>query len=119
MLLVGLCVGNMVGPQLYLSKESPYYRTGLTANLVVLCIMAGLIVVQAFYLAILNRRNNKKLAALGRGKNVDYSLESSANWAKLKAQHRETGQESGVAQTNENAFADYTDLKNVEFVYSL
>lgn len=26
-LYVGLCVGNIVGPQLYLSNEAPYYKT--------------------------------------------------------------------------------------------
>jgi hypothetical protein len=120
MLLAGLCVGNMVGPQLYLSKDAPYYKTGLTANLVVLCVMAGLIVVQAFYLKFLNHRNDKKRTASGRTKNVDYSLESSANWAKIKAQHKHLEAERGfVEETNENAFADLTDLKNEDFVYSL
>lgn len=121
MLFVGLCVGNIVGPQLYLSNEAPRYQTGLIGNLIVLCVLFGLIIVQALYLALLNRRNSKKRQAMGRsGANIDYSLESSSKWAAMKAQQQQKEEESGeFNEHNANAFADLTDLKNVDFVYSL
>ena len=51
MLYFFLCKGNIVGPQLYLQREEePYYHTGLTGNLIVLCVMFGLIILQALYL---------------------------------------------------------------------
>lgn len=121
MLFVGLCVGNIVGPQLYLSNEAPRYQTGLIGNLAVLCVLFGLIIFQAFYLALLNRRNAKKRQAMGRtGPSVDYSLEASSKWAAMKAQQQQMEQEGGLPdEFNANAFEDLTDLKNVDFVYSL
>jgi hypothetical protein len=121
MLFIGLCLGNIVGPQLYLSKEAPQYQTGLIGNLVVLSILFGLIIVQALYLSLLNRRNAKKRKAMGKtGPNVDYSLESSSKWAEMKAQQRHMEQEGGLPEEfNVNAFEDLTDLKNVDFIYSL
>jgi hypothetical protein len=121
MLFVGLCVGNIVGPQLYLTKEAPRYQTGLIGNLVVLAILFGLIIVQTFYLSLLNRRNAKRRKAMGKtGLNVDYSLESSSKWAAMKAQQKHNEQEGGIAEEhNAAAFEDLTDLQNVDFIYSL
>jgi hypothetical protein len=108
MLYLGLTVGNIAGPQLYKTSEAPYYRTGLTANLIVLCIMFGVICIATAYLAILNKRNVKRRQALGKtGVHLDYSLESSDNWAKLRAQQAERAAAEGhVEQYNSNAFMD-------------
>lgn len=121
MLYIGLCVGNIVGPQLYLTNERPYYKTGLTGNLVVLCILLGAIVLQAFYLQILNRRNNKRRLAMGKtGPNVDYSLENSKDWEKMRAARRAGATEGAVEEEfNAHAFEDRTDLQNEDFIYSL
>jgi hypothetical protein len=127
----------MVGPQLYLESEDPVFQTGLTGeyiissrlhtestgNLVVLCIMFGLVILQTFYLIYLNKRNAKRRLASGKtGTHVDYSLENSGNWAKMKADAAAAASgEEGVKNVtvNENAFADLTDLKNEDFIYSL
>jgi hypothetical protein len=126
MLFIGLCAGNMVGPQLYLESEEPRYQTGLIANMAVLCLLFGLVILQSFYLLFLNRRNGKKRIASGKtGPHVDYSLEDSSKWASMKAQRGEqtAGGEDGVVhneeQVNEHAFEDLTDLKNEDFIYSL
>lgn len=37
---VGMCVGNVVGPQLYSPSQAPEYRPGLTANLILFVIEA-------------------------------------------------------------------------------
>jgi hypothetical protein len=96
---------------------------GLTANLVVLCVLAGVVVAQTFYLIYLNKRNNKRRLASGKtGKNIDYSLENSKNWAGMKAAEAERNAAAGgVAEEeyNSKAFADMTDLNNEDFVYSL
>jgi predicted Holliday junction resolvase-like endonuclease len=111
----------MVGPQLYFPREAPYYRTGLIANMVVLCLMFVIVSAQMCYLMYLNKRNLNRRLALGKtGANVDYSLEDSSKWEKMradaKAKATELGQEEVV---NERAFEDLTDLQNEDFVYSL
>jgi hypothetical protein len=120
-LYVGLTVGNIVGPQLYKSSEAPYYKTGLTGNLVVLCILVGTVVLQVIWLQILNRKHNNARQAMGKsGPNVDYSLVSSSKWADMRAKQAAEREASGTEEVyNENAFKDMTDLKNEDFVYSL
>lgn len=114
----------MVGPQLYLeNEEDDGFPTGLIANMVVLCIMFGLVLVQMAYLTFLNRRNVKRRIAAGKtGAHVDYSLENSSKWAKMRADAAAAGGgeegEKGHA-VNEHAFEDLTDLKNEDFIYSL
>lgn len=109
----------MAGPQLYYTAEQPYYRTGLIANMVCMIVMTGVVIIQVFYLAYLNRRNSKRRAALGRtAVHVDYSLVAASKWAEMKAAAKnvEGGSEE---QVNEHAFEDLTDLNNVDFVYGL
>lgn len=69
----------------------------------------------------LNKRNNKRRLASGRtGKNVDYSLEASKDWAKIKAAQVERTDGGSTGEVyNSKAFDDMTDLQNEDFVYSL
>ena len=86
MLYIGLTVGNIVGPQLYKADQKPYYKTGLIGNLIVLIILFSTVILQALYLALLNRRNIKRRVAKGKtGAHQDYSLEAGSNWQKLRA----------------------------------
>ncbi|ORY27751.1 major facilitator superfamily domain-containing protein [Naematelia encephala] len=128
MLYLGLTVGNIVGPQLYKSKQAPYYHSGLTANLIVLCIMVGTIFLQVLYLRYLNLRNVRRRKASGKsGVHIDYSLENSSHWEQLRgkqhaaeiADHGEVGQGAKDETYNAKAFLDLTDLENEDFVYSL
>ncbi|WRT66019.1 uncharacterized protein IL334_002970 [Kwoniella shivajii] len=124
MMFVGLTVGNIVGPQLYKTSESPYYKTGLTGNLIVLCIMFGLIILQAVYLKALNKRNAQRRIASGKtGPHVDLSLENSSRWKELREKQR-SGQtvedrEAADEEQRDQAFMDLTDLQNEDFIYSL
>ena len=120
-LYIGLTVGNIVGPQLYKESEAPYYRTGLTGNLAVLCVLVGTIILQVVWLSTLNRKHNNTRLAIGKsGPNVDYSLVSSSKWAEMRAkQAADRAAAGGEEVYNENAFKDMTDLKNEDFVYSL
>jgi hypothetical protein len=87
--------------------------------------MFGLVILQTFYLLFLNKRNAKRRLASGKtGPHVDYSLENSGNWAKMRADAAAAGGgeagEKVQAQDAENeAFGDITDLKNEDFIYSL
>jgi hypothetical protein len=110
----------MIGPQLYFSREAPYYRSGLIANMIVLIIMFGVCILQMFGLILMNRRNIKRRAALGKtGAHVDYSLENSKNWAKMKQDTTQAEGEHAGEEENVHAFEDKTDLQNEDFIYSL
>ncbi|WOO82425.1 putative transporter [Vanrija pseudolonga] len=121
MLYVGLCVGNIVGPQLYKANQAPEYKEGLEANLVCLCALSALIVAQALYLKYLNRRNVNRRRAKGKtGQVLDYSLEASSRWAGLRAdQAAKDAAEGHQEEHNAQAFMDLTDLQNEDFIYSL
>jgi hypothetical protein len=84
--------------------------------------MFVIVIAQTFYLIYLNKRNVKRRLALGKtGVHVDYSLENSGKWAKMRADAAEASGEDGTkgVAVNENAFDDLTDKKNVDFIYSL
>ena len=119
-LYLGLTVGNIVGPQLYFTYQSPYYQSGLQANLICLIILTVSIVVMAAWLTVLNRRNIARRRAKGKtGQVVDLSLESSSRWAELNAkQQAQDSAEGHVEQHNTQAFLDLTDLENEDFIYS-
>lgn len=122
MLYLGLTVGNIVGPQLYRKDQAPEYTTGLTANLVVLCILTCLIVLMAVYLSYLNKKNVTRRRELGRtGEVVDLSLESSSNWDKLRAKQQQADQEENHDHERHNAqaFFDLTDRANPDFIYNI
>ncbi|ORY33755.1 allantoate permease [Naematelia encephala] len=123
MLYLGLTVGNIVGPQLYKSAQAPYYHTGLEANMGCLVALSALILLQAFYLGILNKRNVARRRANGKtGELVDYSLESSSKWQSLRADQAAKDEAEGVGaqakEHNAHAFDDLTDLQNEDFIYS-
>ncbi|WWD17737.1 hypothetical protein CI109_102178 [Kwoniella shandongensis] len=122
MILVGLCTGNIVGPQLYQAKDAPQYHRGLIANMICLIMLSAFVVIQGLYLAYLNRRNVKRRIANGKsGEVVDYSLEASSKWAGMRAKQAEKDAAEGGATQNHTsqAFMDLTDLQNEDFVYSI
>ncbi|WVQ82643.1 hypothetical protein IAT38_004775 [Cryptococcus sp. DSM 104549] len=122
MIYVGLCVGNIVGPQLYKADEAPEYRRGLIANLICLTILSSLIAITGLYLAFLNRRNIKRRRANGKtGAVVDYSLVSSKKWAEMREKQAAADKAEGKEgeQHGSQAFMDLTDLQNEDFIFSL
>jgi hypothetical protein len=70
--------------------------------------MFGTIILQTFYLAFLNKRNVKRRRAAGKtGAHIDYSLESSVNWAKLRQRQMEAMIAEGHQEAyNAQAFMD-------------
>ena len=100
MLYVGLGIGNIVGPQVYLTVEgepsailslprssaAPYYRTGLIACISALCFLVLIILLQTYYLHHLNQRNVIRRRDRGKtGDLIDMSLEPPSAWAGLRA----------------------------------
>lgn len=64
------CIGNIIGPHAFLSKEAPVYQTG--CKLIIACI-AGQVVI-AIALRMLLIRRNKQRDALGEPVNQDESV---------------------------------------------
>lgn len=56
---------QVVGPQLFLSSEAPYYHTGLYATIGAWSAVCLLCVIMGAYLKYLNRRQGRRRLALG------------------------------------------------------
>ncbi|SGY50206.1 BQ5605_C001g00863 [Microbotryum silenes-dioicae] len=98
-------IGNIAGPYIFQSKDAPDYYPGLKGALAVFSILIGLITLQGFNFAWLNRKKAMQRAANGQTSViVDTSMNS-------KFEQVEAG--------FENAFLDMTDRENPDFVYVL
>lgn len=99
--LIGL---QVVGPLLYNTADSPYYRPGLIGDLCCWIVLAALTLITAAYLAFRNKQQAAIRVRLGKSEKViDTSLEVY----------------SGVEAANEKSFDDLTDWKNEDFIYVL
>ncbi|KAJ5218959.1 uncharacterized protein N7498_001058 [Penicillium cinerascens] len=111
-LIVGQCVGNIIGPTLYTTEEAPLYRRGLTSNLALFCVLVVLILLNMAYLSFLNKQHSKQRVALGKNTEVvDHSMHAVGAIIEDK---------EGVPVqqlVSDNAFKDLTDMKNEDFVY--
>ncbi|KAJ5672255.1 hypothetical protein N7507_001382 [Penicillium longicatenatum] len=111
-LLVGQCVGNIIGPNLYTTEEAPLYHRGLLSNLSLFCVLWLLIMMNMAYLSFLNKKHEKKRVALGKdAKIVDHSM-FAVGTVPIDKDGMPVQQ---VA--NDNAFKDLTDWQNEDFVY--
>lgn len=67
-LFVGYCVGNIIGPQTFISTEAPLYRSAYVAILVGYCVKTVMVVVLYVYMWRENgRRDREALAAAAAG----------------------------------------------------
>nr|WVH01934.1 allantoate transporter [Naematelia aurantialba] len=116
------CTGNIIGPQVYLTREAPYYHTGLYVDVGCWSCLCCLIIAMRFYLAYLNRKQEAKRVAMGLPANLkDMSILSHEEadvyrreLSVLLAQHGMT-----EAKLFEDAFEDLTDRQNPMFMYVL
>ncbi|RSH94851.1 hypothetical protein EHS25_004657 [Saitozyma podzolica] len=116
------CTGNIVGPQVYLTMEAPYYHTGLYVDIGCWSVLCLLIISMRFYLAHLNRKQEAKRVAMGLPADLkDMSImsheEADAYKQELTAMLAQKGMTE--AQLFENAFDDLTDKQNPMFMYIL
>ncbi|EIN09349.1 MFS general substrate transporter [Punctularia strigosozonata HHB-11173 SS5] len=119
MIFVAQCAGNILGPQLYQSKDAPVYRRGLIANLACWVTLAVLVLITAAYLEFLNRRHARRRELAGKvGKVIDVSLEDDVRAHEIQQElhNRDGGEPSGL---NARAFDDLTDTQNEDFIYAL
>lgn len=89
MFLIGYCVGNIIGPQVFQEKDAPQYRPAEIT--IVVCYVVSLLDVGFIYWWC--RYQNKKKA-------------------EVRAQH-------GYVKIEGQEFYDLTDRENPEFIYSL
>ncbi|OJJ36668.1 hypothetical protein ASPWEDRAFT_38276 [Aspergillus wentii DTO 134E9] len=113
-LIVGQCVGNVIGPNLYTTAEAPLYTRGLTSNLALFCVLIVLCVLNMLYLFFLNKKHEKQRVAMGKSAQVvDQSM--FAVGAVQTDNSKDVYPQQGV--TDDNAFKDLTDCKNEDFIY--
>jgi len=116
-----MCAGNIVGPQVYLAKEAPHYRSGLYTAMSCWAALAILIVLMGLYLQRLNKRQEARREALGLpAKLKDISLMSIDEAEAYKVELMETLRASGnvdMDQLYANSFDDMTDFENPMFIY--
>ena len=101
----GSSAGNIIGPLLFNSKDSPSYHPGLKAVLAIFVTLAVVVVMQLLNLMVLNKMQSKKRVANGK-KAVIHDVSMEDKYVSIEAE--------GV--TGDHAF-DLTDRKNDEFVY--
>ncbi|WVQ85169.1 hypothetical protein IAT38_007334 [Cryptococcus sp. DSM 104549] len=119
-MFVAQCTGNVIGPQVYLAREAPYYHTGLYVNIgcwsVLFCLICGM----RLYLGYLNRKQEKRRVALGLPAGLkDISIMGFEEAEAYKRELTETMKAAGIDQAKmyENAFDDMTDFENPYFIY--
>jgi hypothetical protein len=105
---------QVIGPQLVLSSEAPYYHTGLYADIGAWSALCLLCVIMGAYLKYLNRRQARRRLALGLPEQLeDMSImtaeEANAYKRTLSEQLNAGGFDS--SRLYENAFDDRTDFE--------
>ncbi|KAJ5084462.1 hypothetical protein NUU61_009041 [Penicillium alfredii] len=111
-LIVGQCVGNIIGPNLYTTAEAPLYRRGLLSNLAMFCALVFLSLLNMGYLFFLNKQHEKQRVTLGKNaKVVDHSMHA------IGATVADKEDMPVPRMAEDNAFRDLTDWKNEDFVY--
>ncbi|KAF7591561.1 hypothetical protein BBP40_001441 [Aspergillus hancockii] len=115
--LIGMCAGNVIGPQLYSTSQAPLYRPGLISNLILFVVVAVFAILINFYLIYLNRKHAQRRLELGKSARVvDESMLSKEKAGKAM----ELEDANAIPQperTEDKGFSDTTDLKNEDFIY--
>ncbi|RHZ61917.1 MFS transporter [Aspergillus thermomutatus] len=113
LLIVGQCVGNIIGPTLYTTAEAPLYRRGLLSNLAMFCVLVVLCIINLVYLWVLNKKHAQKRVSMGKSATiVDHSM-----YTVGAAPVDKEGAPVQHGAMEDNAFKDLTDWQNEDFVY--
>ncbi|KAF3385328.1 hypothetical protein F1880_002224 [Penicillium rolfsii] len=89
------CTGNIIGPQLFFSREAPKYQSGFMA--IIICLVVCVIVVLALLLCLRWENNRRDKMSVGTAPSSD--------------------QEKYSGATTQSSLVDTTDLKNKDFRY--
>lgn len=107
-------MGQIVGPQVYLVKEAPVYRTGLIVDMACWACLFCLALFMGYWLRHLNNKQRDKRIALGLPGDIkDMSIMTLDEAQAYKAELTEMLRVSGFDETRlyENAFDDMTDFE--------
>ncbi|OOF92027.1 hypothetical protein ASPCADRAFT_153328 [Aspergillus carbonarius ITEM 5010] len=116
--LIGMCAGNVIGPQLYSTSQAPLYRPGLISNLVLFILVGVFAILMNLYLIYLNRKQARKRRELGKSAQiVDESMLSKKTVEQGKAVEVEDVNASAAEGASDKGFSDTTDLKNEDFIF--
>lgn len=108
--------GNIVGPLLFTSNEAPTYHPGLRACLGIFSALAAIVLVQWANLIFLNRQQARRRVRNGKKADmVDHSMQS--QYEDIEEGNLEDDEGHETAHVGSNAFRDFTDRENDEFVY--
>ncbi|ORY25070.1 major facilitator superfamily domain-containing protein [Naematelia encephala] len=119
-LFVAQCVGNIVGPQVYLARQAPVYKTGLIVDLCCWGILCLLVLTMGWYLTWLNKKQAARRLALGLPSELkDMSIMTLEEAEAYKLELTERLRISGFdeAKLYEKSFDDLTDFENPLFMY--
>ncbi|SPN96644.1 probable permease of the major facilitator superfamily [Cephalotrichum gorgonifer] len=115
---IGMCTGNVIGPQLYSPAQAPLYRAGLISNLMMFVLVALLGILIPLYLMYLNKVHAKRREELGKNAAIaDESMMSTKTAEVSKAIELEEQQPQGRSLEEDNGLHDMTDLKNEDFIF--
>ncbi|KAI1355339.1 major facilitator superfamily domain-containing protein [Xylaria sp. FL0043] len=115
--IVGMCAGNIIGPQLFNTRDAPLYRPGLISALVQFSFVGALGLLIPVYLMFLNKKHGKKRVRLG--KRADVVDESMMRKKEMQqSQDNELDQKEQVTSLeDDNGLQDRSDLTNEDFIY--
>ncbi|KAE8384753.1 major facilitator superfamily domain-containing protein [Aspergillus alliaceus] len=115
--LIGMCAGNVIGPQLYSTSQAPLYRPGLISNLILFVTVAVFAILTNLYLIYLNRKHAQQRLDLGKSAQIlDESMLGKEKAGKaVELEDVNAGPQTD--RTEDKGFSDTTDLKNEDFIY--
>lgn len=115
-MFIGLCAGNVIGPQLFSVDQVPEYRPGLIASVILFAFTGVMGTLITLYFMFLNKRHAAQRVALGKSAHkIDESMVGTDRLNTAKAVEAEEGRQQDV--TENKGFADVTDLLNEDFQY--
>ena len=116
----GSSAGNIIGPLLFSSKDAPGYHPGLRSVLAIFVTFAAVTLIQLANLMFLNKMQAKRRVRNGKRAIIkDHSMEDRYHDVEEENTIDEEGGEDGdiSRRLGQQAFLDYTDRQNDEFVY--
>lgn len=116
----GSSAGNIIGPLLFSSKDAPGYHPGLRSVLAIFVTLAAVTLIQLANLMFLNKMQAKRRVRNGKRAIIkDHSMEDRYHDVEEENTIDEEGGEDGdiSRRLGQQAFLDYTDRQNDEFVY--
>ncbi|KAF4119231.1 MFS family permease [Geosmithia morbida] len=118
-LFVGQSAGNIIGPFLFRPNEAPKYTRGLTANLALFVVLAGLVILGMLLIRILNAKQAAKRKAMGKSEHIqDLSMADQKQLdAAVLNDDVEGGADDAAHPVDNKALEDITDRQNEDFVY--